>query len=200
MRLIASAVCVLALGAVAAGNKPGGPPEDKARASARGKELVAHQPVQWLKVYTLPVYRERWRLEGEVADLGQALPQVREAFARTGASLGGPGDGAPGAKLRRLTYRCPKESAQRALQEIGRLGTFSAPAVQAIMEPVSLAEVQGKIAALQADKARHAKALARMPAVSALVDELLGHLRGVESALRKPEVEVLVELTLSEKS
>ena len=200
MRLIASAVCVLALGAVAAGNKPGGPPEDKARVSARGKELVAHQPVQWLKVYTLPIYRERWRLEGSVADFGQALPQIREAFAKTGASLDGPADSAQGLKMRRMAYRCSKESAKRALQDIGKMGTFSEPAVQASLEPVSLAEVQAKIAALQADKTRHARQLARMPAVSALVDELLGHLRGVESAVRRGDVEVLVELTLSEKS
>ena len=53
-------------------------------------------------------------------------------------------------------------------------------------------------AALEADKAAHAAELSRMPAVSALVEELLGHLRGVQSALRNPDIEVLLQLTVKD--
>ena len=164
--------------------------------SAEDKTLVAHSSVQWLKVYSLPIYRERWRLEGRVKDLEADLPRVRQVFAKVGAALEGPpGDGL-GGKSRRLIYRCPQKSARLALVELAKLGSFSAPRVQSSQEPVSLAEVQGKISSLEADKAGHAAELARMPAVAELVEELLGHLRGVASDLRRPEVDVLVELTV----
>jgi hypothetical protein len=160
--------------------------------------LIAHAPVQWLKVYALPINREVWRLEGSVKSLDKDLPRVREAFSKQGAASAGAKESS--GQVRRLDYRCPKESAKRALAELKKIGSFGEPAVRQFTEPVSQAEVQGKIQALEADKAGHAGELAKMPAVSALVEELLGHLRGVESELRKPEVEVLVHLTVKEKN
>jgi hypothetical protein len=164
---------------------------------AEDKDLFAEPSVQWLKVYQLPINREIWRLEGSVKSLEQDLPKVREAFSGVGAALAGAE--ASSGKTRRLSYRCPKESAKRALAELRKLGSFGEPAVRELVEPVSRAEVQGKVQALEADKAVHAEELAKMPAVSALVEELLGHLHGVEAALDKPEVEVLVHLSIKEK-
>ena len=159
--------------------------------------LIEHAQVQWLKVYHLPINNESWRLEGSVKSLDRDLPRVREAFSKVGAALAGAKESS--GKTRRLDYRCPKESAKRALAELRKIGSFGEPEVRQFVEPVSRAEVQGKIQALEADKSGHGDELAKMPAVAALVEELLGHLRGVESALRKPEVEVLVHLTVKEK-
>ena len=173
--------------------RPGGTPDASDQTA-----LIAHAPEQWLKVYPLPINREVWRLEITVQSLDKDLPRVREAFSKQGAALAGAKESS--GKTWRLDYRCPKESAQRALAELRKIGSFGEPAVRQFTEPVSRAEVQGKIQALEADKAGHGAELAKMPAAAALVEELLGHLRGVESALRKPEVEVLVHLTVKEKN
>jgi hypothetical protein len=173
-------------------------PQDKSAEKLEGKALVEYAAVPWLKVYPLPVYRESWRLEGTVKSLSSDLPRVREAFAKVGAASVG-GEEASG-RSRRLSYRCPKDAAVLVLSSLRKLGKFRAPVVRQHVEPVSRAEVRDKILALEADKAGHGADLARMPAVSALVDELLGHLRGVETALSKPEVEVLVRLTVREKN
>jgi len=189
----------LGLGLAAAALIWAGPVKVSDRAQeADNQDLIAHQAVQWLKVYPLPIYKERWRLEGTVRSLERDMPRVREVFSRIGAALAGAGETA--GKTRRLHYRCPKESAKRALEELRKIGVFGEPAVLQQMEPVSRAEVQTKIKALEADKAGHGQELGRMPAVAALVEELLGHLRGVEAALSKPEVDVLVHLTVREKS
>jgi hypothetical protein len=160
------------------------------------KGLIAHPPVQWLKLYTLPVFRESWQLEGTVKSLDQDMPLVRGAFSKEGAALvrlevSG--------KTWRMNYRCTREAAGRALAELKRIGAFGEPAVRQLLEPVSRAEVRGKIEALEADKAGHAGELAKMPAVAAVVEELLGHLRGVAAALDKPEVEVQLRLIVKEK-
>ncbi|MCX5797223.1 MAG: hypothetical protein NTY77_17165 [Elusimicrobia bacterium] len=170
-------------------------PQDK---KTEDKGLIERAPVQWLKVYQLPIFRESWKLEGSVKSLDQDLPRVREAFSKEGAALVG-ADEASG-KAKRLSYRCPKESAKRALAALKKIGTFGEPAVRQSMEPVSRVDVQGKIKALEADKTGHAEELAKMPAVTGLLDEMLGHLLGVEAALSKPEVEVLVHLSVKEKN
>ncbi len=169
-------------------------PQDK---KAEDQALIEHPSVQWLKIYHLPINAESWRLEGSVKSLERDLPRVREAFSKVGAALAGAKESS--GKTRRLDYRCPKASAKRALVELGNIGFFGAPVVSQLVEPVSLVEVQGKIETLEADKAGHAEELSKMPAVSALVEELLGHLRGVESDLSKPEVEVMVHLIVKEK-
>ncbi|MBI5240088.1 MAG: hypothetical protein HY926_06420 [Elusimicrobia bacterium] len=179
---------VLALALVAPASAADRPRENER--ATEDKALIEHPPVQWLKLYSLPIYRESWKLEGSVKSLAQDLPRVREAFAKVGAAEVG----------ERLSYRCPKESAVKVLAALRKIGSFKEPAVRQFMEPVSRPEVQGKIQALGLDKAGHAAELAKMPAVSALVEELLGHLRGVETALSKPEVEVLIHLTVKEKN
>ncbi|MDD5627745.1 MAG: hypothetical protein PHU21_01680 [Elusimicrobia bacterium] len=176
---------------------PAGTPERMQEKKTEDKALIEHPPVQWLKVYSLPIYRESWRLEGLVKSLDQDLPKVREVFQKVGAARAGAEEAS--GRLRRLTYRCPKESAKRALAELKKAGSFGEPSVREIVEPVSRAEVQGRTKALEADKAGHAEELSRMPAVSALLDEMLGHLRGVESALAKPEVEVTLHLVIKER-
>jgi hypothetical protein len=186
------AVALAAAGFAAPDNTPGRSQDKK----TEDRALIERPPVQWLKLYSLPIFRESWRLDGSVKSLDHDMPRVREAFSKVGAAL---------VKLDvsgrtwKLSYRCPRESAQRALAELGQVGIFGEPEVSQLVEPVSRAEVRGKLQALEADKAAHPEDLAKMPAVAALVEELLGHLRGVEAALGKPEVEVLVHLTVKEK-
>ncbi len=176
----------LALGAAAAPANG----SEKAREKIAEKTLIEHPPVQWLKLYELPVSRESWRVEGAVKSLAADLPRVKEAFAKVGASFAGTEEAA--GKARRLSFRCPKESAKKALAGLGKVGSFKEPAVRQSVEPVSAAELDGKIAALEAEKSARAAELARMPVSSALLEELLGHLRGVKASLGKPEVTVLV--------
>jgi len=195
---LALATALLAASGWPAAPEPAGPQDQEAE-KTRDKTLVAHPSESWLKVYPLPIYKESWRLEMAVKDLARALPLVRQAFAKVGASLAEPAEAAAPGKVRRMTYHCSRKSARLALQELKQIGAFVEPSVRPILEPVSLSEVQGKIAALEADKAGHAGELSRMPAVSALVEELLGHLRGLETALRDSEVEVLLHLTVREK-
>lgn len=193
MRMIALAALAAVSGWAATGKNI-----DRPGIEAGEKDLLTEPALQWLKVYQLPINREVWRLEGALKSLDQDLPRVRDVFAKVGAAQAGAVESS--GKTRRFSYRCSKDSARKALAELKKLGTFAEPSVHQIVEPVSRVEVQGKIKALETDKAGHAGELAKMPAVSALVEELLGHLRGVDSALSKPEVEVLVHLTVKEKS
>ena len=50
-------------------------PQDK---KTEDKSLIERSPVQWLKVYNLPINVESWRLEGSVPSLDR-LPTLRRA-------------------------------------------------------------------------------------------------------------------------
>ncbi|HAM34444.1 MAG TPA: hypothetical protein DEB40_13355 [Elusimicrobia bacterium] len=183
----------------AAAPKPAGRTQDQAAEKEADMTLVTHSAVQWLKVYPLPIYKERWNMELTVKSLGSDLPRVRSVFAKAGASLVDSDEVAAAGPLRKMSYRCSQKSARQALLDLRKIGSCREPVIRPIVEPVALSEVEGKISALEADRARHGVELSRMPAVSGLVEELLGHLRGVESALRKPEVEVLIHLTVGDR-
>ncbi|MDD5655915.1 MAG: hypothetical protein PHF00_01505 [Elusimicrobia bacterium] len=164
---------------------------------AEDKALVARSPETWLRVYSLPIYRENWTLEMSVKSLRRGRPRVKEVFARLGASMPAP-EGAPEAGGV-LTYHCTRKTALEALAQLRALGKVSQPAVRPILEPVSLPEVQRKIKLLEADQAGHPGQLSAMPAVSELVGEVLDHLRTVEAALLKPDGAVLLRLALREE-
>ena len=164
--------------------------------AAENKALIAQSPESWLKVYSLPIYRENWTVEIAVGNLGRDLPRVKDVFVRLGASRPAP-EGSPEPRGG-LAYHCTRKSATEALAQLRSLGRVTEPAVRPILEPVSLSEVQGKIRLLEADQAANRVQLAAMPAVSDLVGEVLDHLRTVEAALLKPDAAVLLRLTVRE--
>ena len=152
-----------------------------------------------MKVYPLPIYKERWRLEGTVHSLEQDMPRLREVFSKVGAALAGAGETT--GKTRRLAYRCQKGVGQaraggaqedRLFRGTGgpAAGGAGGPHRGAGKDPGAGGGQSGARQGAGADAWRR----------TALVDEMLGHLRGVEAALNKPEVEVLVHLTVREKS
>lgn len=199
MRTIGLAVLMISLAAPSLRAVPSSPKPDDSPAAGKVWEpddqtLLTAPAVQWIKNYPISPYKERWKVELTVKSAEKDLLRVRQIFAKAGASLI-----QTSAKAPQLSFRCVKKTASQALAELKELGPVTEPKVNPIVEPVPLAEVQAKIKALSADKEAHAAQLALMPSVSALVDELLGHLRVVEAALKKTDVEVLLDLTIKEK-
>jgi hypothetical protein len=192
MRLIAVALLLLSLPAWCLAEKTA------SRDSAgQDKTLVVHAPESWLKIYSLPIYRENWTLQLAVKRLARDLPKVKDIFTKLGASMPAPEGPAEAKDV--LIYHCTRKTASEALSRLSAVGRVQGPAIQPILEPVSLPDVQRKIGLLEADESAHKKQLAEMPAVSELVGEVLDHLRTVEAALRKPDRAVLLRLTVKEE-
>ncbi|MFA6003245.1 MAG: hypothetical protein WC881_04180 [Elusimicrobiota bacterium] len=190
--LLSGALWLAAAGAGSAANHAA----DKQALEPGGRDLLAAPDVQWLKIYPLPIYKERWRMELAVSRMDQAMPRVRQAFTRAGAAAGDqetPASAKPGLR-RKLSYHCMREAAREVVRELRKIGRLPEPRIEPVLEPVALPEVRAKILQLTAEREAHGPELANMPAVALLVEELLGHLRGVEASLRKTEVEIILSV------
>jgi hypothetical protein len=84
-------------------------------------------------------------------------------------------------------------------KERSTIGELPDPVVRPLSEPVSMADLEGKISALMSAKKDHAKELAAMPGVSGLVDEELERLLLVESVQKRTDSEVLLNMTVRER-
>lgn len=172
------------------------------RADFQGdKALLAPPPIHWFKTYSLSPYREFWSLTLGVNRLDSGVAQVREAFAKEGAQLTQAFEGFPSSATdgtQQLSYKLTGKAAKAVLKRLGKLGALGAPVVRPSMEPVPLDEVKEKLKRLRTEKGIHAKELAAMPAVSALVEEAVDHLQMVRSVREGSAPEVLLNLTVRE--
>lgn len=164
--------------------------------------LLGPMPTHWLKMYSLSPYKETWNLMIEVKDLDKDLPRLLEHFERSQASLTVPlanSLASPSDRSRQLSYRLPLKTAKNTLKQLRKIGKFGEPAVRPAYDPVPIEEVKEKIAKLVADKKTNAQALAAMPGVSAVIDELLEHLFLVEYLRERAAAEVLLNMTVRER-
>ncbi len=166
---------------------------------ALGLLLAATARAEWLKIYQSSPVRENWTVYLDVEDFDKDLPRVLESLAKSKALITRPLSGFASSrrkKVQQLSYRIPEKKAGKALKKLRKIGRLEKRRV--IPSPrVPIKEVREKTRKLSAEKKAHAEALSRMPAVSALVSELLEHLRHVES-VEKSERSVLVNLTIRE--
>ena len=165
--------------------------------------LLAPMQTHWLKMYSLSPYKETWNLTIEVKDLDKDLPRLLEHFERSQATLTVPlanSLASPTDRSRQLSYRLPLKTAKTTLKQLKKIGSFNEPAVRPAYDPVPIDEVKEKIAKLVADKNSNPQALAAMPGVSAVVEELLEHLFLVEHLRERAAAEVLLNMTVREKA
>lgn len=167
------------------------------------RELIAPIPVQWLKTYSLSPYKEHWSVGIEVKDMEKETPKLIRVFEKAGAALTQPLDFFPVSrteKSQQLSFRSSFKAAQAVLKVLRKTATLKDLRQRPAAEPISLAEVQGKINGLEADRKAHAAELAAMPAVASLVEELLAHLSSVRAIQKDSGSEVLMNVTLKEKA
>lgn len=158
--------------------------------------------VDWLRIYPMTTYREFWTLEVEVRDLKKDLPRVMQALEQRGGTLAAPlanSAGSVSEGTQQLSYRLTISQAKGALKDLRKLGTFAPPLIRPAGERLPVAEIKTKIAELSRDKQQHGSELARMPAVSALVESVLSHLVSAEAIAERVEAEVVLNLTVEEK-
>ena len=163
---------------------------------------VPQSTSDWLRIYPLAPYREAWNTTLEVSDLKAALPKVMKALEKRGGTLLVPlanSVSSESAGSQQLSYRLTQKKAEAALKDLRKLGTAAPPLKQPAGEKAPIPEIKRKIAELSADKKEHGAALARMPAVNALVEAVLAHLVTAKDVAEKGEAEVLFYLTLQQK-
>jgi hypothetical protein len=159
--------------------------------------------MDWLRVYPLSAYREFWTATLEVRDLQKDLPRVIAALEKRGGVTDTPlanSAGSATAGTQQLSYRLQAKDAQAALKDLGKIGKLPAPAVRPAGEKLPLPEIKSKLAALSKDKQDHAAELARMPAVSGLVDAAIGHLAAAEAVGERAQGEVVLNLTVRQRA
>ena len=171
---------------------------------ASGTDVVSKTPspapMQWLKIYSLAPYKERWTLTISVANLDRGRASVEKTMSEAGAVLTHPLENFPAsARSQQLSYTLPKMAAERALKKLKKAGKFPPPIVLTSAEPVSLPEVREKLDRLNAERGAHLKELQAMPAVSALVAETINHLATVKKVVESTEAEVLLNITIEQK-
>lgn len=166
------------------------------------KQLIAPLPTQWLKIYPLSPYKEHWSLDLEVKDYQKDAQKIVKLFQKAGASLTQPLDLFPVSRTersRQLSFRSSLKSAQAALKAVRKAAVVEALRQRPAAEPVSLAELNGKIEKLAADRKAHESELAGMPAVSAAVEELFSHLLSARAVQERTDSEVLINVSIKEK-
>lgn len=177
-------------------------PRDNKEKMSLDTSLLTPPPVQWIKIYPLSPYKEHWSLDLEVKDYEKDTQKIVTLFEKAGATLTQPLDLFPTSRTernRQVSFRGSLKSAQAALKKLGKAATILEMRQRPAAEPVSLAEVNGKIEKLVADRKAHEAELARMPAVSVVVEELLGHLLNVRAVQERTDSEVLINISIKEK-
>ncbi len=160
---------------------------------------AAHVKPYWLKTYVFAPYRESWRGELSVKGLDASLPKVAEAVEKSGGRLTQPlSSFVRSVSEQQLTLTVPQKKAKALLQALRKLGKLPDPAVRQGGAPIPLDEVREKLARLTKDKMDNGAALAKVPAASEAVDEMIEHLANIEAVGRSSEGEVLWNLTVKE--
>jgi hypothetical protein len=152
----------------------------------------------WMKTYSLAPYRETWSGELAVKKLDAAVPKVAAAVEQNGGRLTQPlALFVRSSTEQQLALTVPLRNAKALLIALRKLGKTE-PAVRPIGEKIPLPEVREKLRVLSKEKFENAAALARTPAVSEAVDEMIEHLANVEAVARSTDGEVLWNLTVKE--
>lgn len=165
-------------------------------------DLITSPPVSWLKTYSLSPYKELWSINVEVKNLEKDAPRLAKSFEKAGASLTQPLAFFPSSRTdrsRQLSFRSSLKGAQAVLKILRKTAVVKDLRQRPAAEPISLKEISGKIEKLESDRRSRAAELASMPAVSALVEELLAHLSSARSVHERKDSEVLINIALKEK-
>lgn len=164
---------------------------------------ISDAAVDWLRVYPLAEYREFWTTTTEVKSLQKDLPRVMAAVEKHGGALVTPlanSAASPTAGTQQLTYRLTVKDAPSALKALKKIGLTTPPQVRPSGEKLPASEIKSKLEALAKDKREHAAELARMPAVSGLVDAAMGHLAAADAVAERAGGEVVLDLTVQERA
>jgi hypothetical protein len=155
----------------------------------------------WLRNYSLSPYGQYWTLTLSVKDLDADLPKILDAISKSSGTLTEPLSSFASSrspKVQQLSYRIPKKAAQSSLQKLGAVGVASDPVKRPNDDLAYLSDIKAQIGKLSREKKRHPKALAAMPNVSDLVDQLLTQLETIEGIYEKADDDVLVNLTVQQ--
>jgi hypothetical protein len=152
----------------------------------------------WMRTYSLAPYRETWSGALEVKKLDAAVPKVVAAVEQNGGRLTQPlALFVRSSTEQQLALTVPLKNAKALLAALRKLGKAE-PAVRPLGEKIPLPEVREKLKILSKEKTENSVALAKTPAVSEAVDEMIEHLANVEAVARSTDGEVLWNLTVKE--
>ena len=158
----------------------------------------AHPKPYWLKTYSLAPYRETWSGELSVKKLDAALPKLTAAVENSGGRLTQPlANFVRSSTEQQLSLVVPLKNAKALLAALRKLGKTE-PAVRPYGEKIPLPEVREKLNLLSKEKFENSAALAKIPAASEALDEMIEHLANVEAVARSTDGEVLWNLTIKE--
>ncbi|MFA6030060.1 MAG: hypothetical protein WC969_09415 [Elusimicrobiota bacterium] len=154
----------------------------------------------WLKSCPRPERGGIWHVELRVQDLPKRTGKVYDALKRNGCDLTQPLANFPLTKDGRhqqLSCRIPRTGAEKALLRLRRLGEV-VRLERREEDPAPSVECSEKLARLKADRDAEKLALARAPAVSALVDETAASLEASARAYTENKDILLLNLALDE--
>ncbi len=156
----------------------------------------------WFKTYSTAPYKEYWSADLATPDFAKTLPKVLEAIDKAGGKLTQPLRNFASSKTgetQQLSFAIPLTGAKSLLKVLRRLGDMADPSVRASGAPIPVAEVREKIRLLTAEKTEHAAELAKVPATSAAVEEILEHLLLVEEVSQRAGSDILFDLQVRRK-
>lgn len=154
----------------------------------------------WLKSCPRPELGGIWHVDLRVKDLSKHKGKVYDALKKNGCGLTQPLSNFPSTKDGRhaqLSCRIPRAGAEKALLRLRRLGEV-VRLEKREEDPAPSVECSEKLARLKADREAEGAALARVPAVSALVEETEASLEASARAYAASKDVVLLNLALDE--
>ena len=171
-----------------------------AHAARAVSKTPAPQPLTYLKIYSLAPFKEHWTLTLKVRSLAKARDAVLKTFSEAGAVMTHSLESFPSSQqTQQLSYTLSKTKATAVLKKLRKVGSVGDPRVLTSADPVDLPEIQEKLGKLEGERAAHVKELESMPAISALVGELIHHLAEVRAVYSTTDAEVLLNMTIEEK-
>lgn len=184
----------------------------RAELDARGSAHVSTGSTQapqarpmgyWLRTYATDPYAEYWHLNLTVADLGKAMAKSEAVLRKRGGEpVAAPSQLASSRNppYQQLSWKLPIRTAAKALEGLRKLGVTEGltqtPASNARL-PIEVFEKRDK---LRLETRENARALARLPATSALALDLLDHLDRVLRLQEDAKGRVLLNIELRQKA
>jgi len=171
-------------------------------APAAAQETPASQHF-WLRQYPIPEIGAHWHIDLRVKDFHKARRNILELMKKHKAEprlpLAGTGS-SPDFKYQQFSFKIVRKAATKVFKRLERMGVVRRAQQKEDNLPDYSQEISIKLGRLRAERQAGGEILRRLTAVSALAEELVGHLESVEASRLRARETVLLNIVLEEES
>jgi len=177
-----------------------------AAGSAVAQVLMSSTPVAkyWLRMYPFDSYSQIWHIALKVHSVKDSVPKALAALQKLGGEATVPlanmasSSGRVRTAYQQLAFRVPAAKGDAAVKGLEKLGDEQALDKNPGFNAAIIQEAKEKLDKLTSEREANKDALAKMPSVGAMTDEVMEHLSAVVRAHQEAEGRILLNIELVE--